>query len=85
MKKVASQMPSSRLARLLLKAGAPRKAPSSAVYSVALPVERPGAVSCVIMRSRHWAQMRLEASASKSSIQRFVITEKTPTRAFSWL
>ena len=85
MKKVASQMPSSRLARLLLKAGAPRKAPSSAVYSVALPVERPGAVSCVIMRSRHSAQRRLEASASKSSIQRFVITEKAPTRAFSWL
>merc|ERR1711994_293158 len=24
-------------------------------------------------------------SASKSSIQRFVITEKAPTRAFSWL
>ena len=25
------------------------------------------------------------SSASKSSIQRFVITEKAPTRAFSWL
>ena len=25
------------------------------------------------------------ASASKSSIRRFVITEKAPTRAFSWL
>ena len=28
---------------------------------------------------------RLEASASKSSIRRYVITEKAPTRAFSWL
>ena len=27
----------------------------------------------------------LQASASKSSIRRFVITEKAPTRAFSWL
>ena len=28
---------------------------------------------------------QLEASASKKSIRRFVITEKAPTRAFSWL
>ena len=28
---------------------------------------------------------REQASASKSSIRRFVITEKAPTRAFSWL
>ena len=27
----------------------------------------------------------VEASASKRSIRRFVITEKAPTRAFSWL
>ena len=27
----------------------------------------------------------VETSASKSSIRRFVITEKAPTRAFSWL
>ena len=27
----------------------------------------------------------LQASASKSSIRRFVITEKAPTRPFSWL
>ena len=27
----------------------------------------------------------LQISASKSSIRRFVITEKAPTRAFSWL
>ena len=27
----------------------------------------------------------VSASASKSSIRRFVITEKAPTRAFSWL
>ena len=27
----------------------------------------------------------VEVSASKSSIRRFVITEKAPTRAFSWL
>ena len=27
----------------------------------------------------------VEASASKWSIRRFVITEKAPTRAFSWL
>ena len=33
------------LARLLVKAGAPLKAPSRAVYSVAFPVERAGAVS----------------------------------------
>merc|ERR1711949_123317 len=29
--------------------------------------------------------LRVNNSASKSSIQRFVITEKAPTRAFSWL
>ena len=29
--------------------------------------------------------MCIENSASKSSIRRFVITEKAPTRAFSWL
>ena len=27
----------------------------------------------------------VSSSASKSSIRRFVITEKAPTRAFSWL
>ena len=27
----------------------------------------------------------LQANASKSSIRRFIITEKAPTRAFSWL
>ena len=30
-------------------------------------------------------EWRLQDSASKSSIQRFEITEKAPTRAFSWL
>ena len=30
-----------------------------------------------------WA--RLDTGASKRSIRRFVITEKAPTRAFSWL
>ena len=30
-------------------------------------------------------EMRVCSSASKSSIRRFVITEKAPTRAFSWL
>ena len=30
-------------------------------------------------------RVHLGSSASKSSIQRFVITEKAPTRAFSWL
>merc|ERR1712155_440905 len=30
-------------------------------------------------------QVRVRTGASKSSIRRFVITEKTPTRAFSWL
>ena len=29
--------------------------------------------------------MMVMISASKSSIRRFVITEKAPTRAFSWL
>ena len=28
---------------------------------------------------------RIDISASKSPIRRFVITEKAPTRAFSWL
>ena len=28
---------------------------------------------------------QVSPSASKSSIRRFVITEKAPTRAFSWL
>ena len=27
----------------------------------------------------------MDSSASKSSIRRFIITEKAPTRAFSWL
>ena len=31
------------------------------------------------------SQCCVEASASKSSIRRFVITEKAPTRAFSWM
>ena len=31
------------------------------------------------------ARWRVRSSASKSSIRRFVITEKAPTRAFSWL
>ena len=31
------------------------------------------------------SQMYDHSSASKSSIRRFVITEKAPTRAFSWL
>ena len=30
-------------------------------------------------------EVRIHTSASKSSIRRFVITEKAPTRAFSWL
>ena len=30
-------------------------------------------------------QSSVQDSASKSSIRRFVITEKAPTRAFSWL
>ena len=36
----------------------------------------------------HWADtwyLGVESSAWKSSIRRFVITEKAPTRAFSWL
>ena len=32
-----------------------------------------------------WCPMLVVTSASKSSIRRFVITEKAPTRAFSWL
>ena len=36
-------------------------------------------------RCQHFAQETVPTSASKSSIQRFVITEKAPTRAFSWL
>ena len=32
-----------------------------------------------------WAGHWVDISASKSSIRRFVITEKAPTRAFSWL
>ena len=35
--------------------------------------------------SRSFAEERIQVSASKSSIRRFVITEKAPTRAFSWL
>ena len=34
---------------------------------------------------REQATTRLFSSASKCSIRRFVITEKAPTRAFSWL
>ena len=34
---------------------------------------------------RYWYCRSLVTSASKSSIRRFVITEKAPTRAFSWL
>ena len=33
-----------------------------------------------------WADVgNVDSSASKSCIRRFVITEKAPTRAFSWL
>ena len=31
------------------------------------------------------SEYRIPTSASKSSIRRFVITEKAPTRAFFWL
>ena len=40
------------------------------------------------LSSAYWALNTLDKvrnSASKSSIRRFVITEKAPTRAFSWL
>ena len=37
--------------------------------------------ACFIM----WRQMAVVCSASKSCIRRYVITEKAPTRAFSWL
>ena len=33
----------------------------------------------------YYKLMRMNISASKSSIRRFVLTEKAPTRAFSWL
>ena len=39
-------------------------------------------VECVKVRL---LQESVASSASKSSIRRFVITEKAPTRAFSWL
>ena len=48
-KKVASQTPSRVEARLLENIGAPLNAPSIAVYSVALPVERSGAVSYILV------------------------------------
>ena len=32
-----------------------------------------------------WQAVVVVTSASKSSIRRFLITEKAPTRAFSWL
>ena len=32
-----------------------------------------------------WSAFHVTTSASKKSIRRFVITEKAPTRAFSWL
>ena len=35
--------------------------------------------------SQMWRRFTILYSASKSSIRRFVITEKAPTRAFSWL
>ena len=44
----------------------------------------PGEARAVVNHRLHPAE-RLEDSASKSSIRRFVITEKAPTRAFSWL
>merc|ERR1711884_715289 len=42
---------------------------------------------CGAQPSQHRAPCLLivASSASKSSIRRFVITEKAPTRAFSWL
>ena len=39
----------------------------------------------VLLRARHLLHTQFISSASKSSIRRFVITEKAPTRAFSWL
>ena len=40
---------------------------------------------CSGHQHQHWTRSRVHTSASKSSIRRFVITEKAPTRAFSWL
>merc|ERR1712218_212221 len=42
-------------------------------------------VHCVSLRGRCVVLAMVRDSASKSSIQRFVITEKAPTRTFSWL
>ena len=53
---------------------AAQHASTAALYST---VARPG------LQHRGWC--RDPASAPKSSIRRFVITEKAPTRAFSWL
>merc|ERR1712155_356622 len=47
-------------------------------------VHTPGTVITIHSHRGHH-QCRGESSASKSSIRRFVITEKAPTRAFSWL
>ena len=40
---------------------------------------------CVETAERMHQEVTLPSSASKSSIRRFVNTEKAPTRAFSWL
>ena len=52
-------------------------------------VRRGGGVTWYPARWKHLETSKvtvlLSSSASKSSIRRFVITEKAPTRAFSWL
>ena len=42
-------------------------------------------VAAVLEPDFHLNNVTVDSSASKSSIRRFVIMEKAPTRAFSWL
>ena len=42
-------------------------------------------VGFILINLQRTESLDLRTSASKSSIRRFVITEKAPTRAFSWL
>ena len=50
----------------------------------ALPAD-PGDGVVAAQQQLHRVRCRVTSEDSKSSIRRFVITEKAPTRAFSWL
>ena len=62
--------------------------PERAAPGMVLVLTKPLGTQVVVNLHQWWEEQGdrwAKVSASKSSIRRFVITEKAPTRAFSWL